>query len=126
MGNVKTSIFLILFASISVACVPAGLRAPGPSNEDGWANKEKATPERIRNEMLKCGEGRYLSNIEPLDGESIDNARARLQECLFAKGFYIKSGSGGIALTLIIVKNCRHVLVRQFVRITATMVNSVP
>ena len=95
MGNVKTSIFLILFASISVACVPAGLRAPGPSNEDGWANKEKATPERIRNEMLKCGEGRYLSNIEPLDGESIDNARARLQECLFAKGFYIKSGSGG-------------------------------
>ena len=80
---------------MTVACTPAGLRSPGPSNEYAWTNRNNATPEQVRPELLKCGNGTTYSNVFQLDGESTDNASARLDECLFAKGFYIKSGHGG-------------------------------
>ena len=81
---------LILGVASSVAA--CGLRSPGPSDEYAWTNRNHATPEQVRPVMLQCGDGRYLSNVIPVRGESADNARARMEECLFAKGFYPKSG----------------------------------
>lgn len=86
---------MLATASITVACTPAGLRSPGPSDEYAWTNRNNATPEQVRPVMLQCGDGRYLSNVTLINGESADNARARIQECLFAKGFYPRSGDGG-------------------------------
>lgn len=90
------SLYLVLVVtSLVSACTPTGLRSPGPSNEYAWTNRDGATPEQVRPELLQCGNGRDFSNFIQLDGESLDNARARLQECLFAKGFFPKSGDGG-------------------------------
>lgn len=85
----------LVVASLVAACTPTGLRSPGPSDEYAWTNRNGATPEQVRPEMLQCGNGRYLSNVTLINGESSDNARARIQECLFAKGFFPKSGDGG-------------------------------
>ncbi len=90
------SLYLVLVVtSLVAACTPTGLRSPGPSDEYAWTNRNNATAEQVRPVMLQCGGGRYLSNVTPIIGESADNARARIQECLFAKGFFPKSGDGG-------------------------------
>jgi hypothetical protein len=91
----RTRFFLLIAASLVSACTFSGLRSPGPSDEYAWTNRNNATPEQVRPEMLQCGNGRYLSNAALINGESADNARARIQECLFAKGFFPKSGDGG-------------------------------
>ena len=86
---------MFVIPSMLVACTPTGLKSPGPSDEFAWTNRAGAKPEDVRIEMLKCGNGRYLSNVIRINGESSDNAAARLEECLFAKGFFPKSGNGG-------------------------------
>lgn len=91
----KLPTLILAFASITAACTPAGLRSPGPSNEYGWTNRNNATPEQVLPELLQCGNGTTFSNPFQIDGESTDNVAARMQECLFAKGFYPKSGDGG-------------------------------
>jgi hypothetical protein len=87
-------LFLILTASsLLAACTFEGLRSPGPSGEYAWTNRNKATPAQVLPELEQCGGGHQVLNVKA--GESTDNARARISECMFAKGFYIKSGSGG-------------------------------
>lgn len=47
---------------------------------------------QVRQALDDCG------NAQPLErkhGETSDNASARIIECMFAKGFYFKSGWGG-------------------------------
>jgi len=85
----------LVFVVVTVACTPTGLRSPGPADEYAWINRNITTPEEVRSEILQCGDWRFPSNVKARDGESSDNARARIQECMFAKGFHLKSGSGG-------------------------------
>jgi hypothetical protein len=84
-----------LLASLLVACTPTGLRSPGPSDEYAWTNKNNARSEQVRSELKQCGDGYLTSNLRPRSGESTDNAAARQEECMFTKGYYIKSGDGG-------------------------------
>lgn len=86
---------MIAVTGLNVACTPTGLRSPGPSGEYAWTNHNNATPEQVLPEFLHC-ENKYLSlEMKQRNDESLDNSRARIQECMFAKGFYIKSGYGG-------------------------------
>lgn len=85
--SMKPFYLTLVVASSVAAC---GLRSPGPSDEYAWTNRNHATPEQVRPELLQCGNGRNFSNFIQMDGESLDNARARIQECLFAKGFFSK------------------------------------
>ncbi len=94
-GDEMKLLYVFLLASLLVACTPTGLRSPGPSDEYAWTNKNNATPEQVRSELMKCGDGYLTSNLKPRPGESTDNAAARQEECLFSKGFYVKSGYGG-------------------------------
>jgi len=91
----KTRFFLLIAASLVSACTFEGLRSPGPSDQFAWTNRNGATSDQVKIELMQCGDGFLPSNMKPRLGESADNARARQYECMFAKGFYIKSGSGG-------------------------------
>ncbi len=84
---------MLTIVILTAACAPIGLRSPGPSNEYAWTNRNNAMPEHVLPELTKCGGGYQALSVRI--GESTDNARARIQECMFAKGFYLKSGHGG-------------------------------
>lgn len=91
------SLFLILTASsLLAACTFEGLRSPGPSHEYAWTNRNKATPAEVLPELERCGGGgggRQVLNVKA--GESTTDAKVRIDECMFAKGFYIQGGYGG-------------------------------
>lgn len=89
------SLFLMLsICSLLGACTFEGLRSPGPSHEYVWTNRNKATPAEVLPVLESCGGGGRQVVIEKA-GESTANANVRIDECMFAKGFYFKSGSGG-------------------------------
>ena len=89
----KLRFFIPIMSSMIVACTPTGLRSPGPSNEFAWTNRAGAIPAQVLPELTQCGGG--YQKLDVKRGESTDNARARIQECMFSKGFYNKSGYGG-------------------------------
>lgn len=85
--------FLIFIAlSLVSACTFEGLRSPGPSGESAWSGKNNPSLHQLRQALDECGDSQPIKKRE---GESLDNARARAEECMFTKGFYVKSGSGG-------------------------------
>lgn len=88
----RTRCFLLITASLVSACTFEGLRSPGASGPYAWAGKNNPSLDQLRQALKECGDGEPVKRI---DGETLDNARARAEECMFNKGFYIKSGYGG-------------------------------
>ena len=50
--SMKPFYLTLVVASSVAAC---GLRSPGPSDEYAWTNRNHATPEQVRPELLQCG-----------------------------------------------------------------------
>jgi hypothetical protein len=85
-------LFLIPVALCLIAgCYPRGFRPP-PSDEEAYTSKNNPTLAQVRKALDECGDTQPL---HPKNGELIDNARARIDECMFRRGFYHVSGWGG-------------------------------
>ncbi|KZS14398.1 Uncharacterized protein APZ42_020256, partial [Daphnia magna] len=101
--------------SLLAACTFEGLRSPGPSHEYAWTNRNKATPAEVLPELERCGGGgRQVLNVKA--GESTTDSEVRIDECMFAKGFYIKGGYGGYCSNpfyRITVPACQNVPIRS-------------
>ena len=86
-------VYLMLFiASMASACTPRGF-SPPPDIEDTLTSRFRPTVDQIKKVLDECGHSQPLRKLK---NESLDNARARVQECLFAKGYYFKSGYAGV------------------------------
>jgi hypothetical protein len=73
---------------------------PNPPNNqyEYWAHKLKNNPTQINEALAECGIP-LSGGSEPRDEDSSynpDNGRAKRTECMFAKGFVLKSGFGGL------------------------------
>ncbi len=85
----KKTILALLLTCITVACVPRGF-APPPSDDEAFTNKNRPNMNQVREALNDCGDNQAKKN-----NETQTNADARVIECMFAKGFYFKSGWGG-------------------------------
>ncbi len=83
---------LILAAiSMASACTLRGFRPP-PDLEEEYTSQVSPTLAQVRQALAECG---FSQPLRQKGGESLDNARARVNECMFLRGFYFKSGDGG-------------------------------
>lgn len=87
----KLLYLMLTNATMASACTPRGFRPP-PDIEETYTSQARPTLTQIKQALADCGFSRPLQRI---DGESFDNARARVNECMFLRGFYFKSGDGG-------------------------------
>lgn len=87
----KLLCLMLAAASMASACTPRGFRPP-PSDEEAMTSKNRPAVAQVRQALNECGD---LQPIKRQEGESLDNARTRVVECMFQKGFYFKSGWGG-------------------------------
>ena len=86
----KSLYLALVAASLVAACTPRGF-SPPPSDEEAFTNKYRPTVNQVRKALDDCGDSQPIQRKE---GESLDNARARVVECMFSNGYYYKSGSG--------------------------------
>jgi len=76
------------------ACSTRGFRPP-PSTEEAFTDKHGAGSSEIKTALDSCGYRESMSsNLR--NGETLDNARARIMECMFSKGYYYRNGWGGM------------------------------
>lgn len=90
------TIFITLALALMAACnIGRGFRPPDSFNKV-WASRENHSQAEIDKTLTNCGVV-YLSNGAGLDrGET---ANVIIEECIFAKGLYLKSGYGGTCST---------------------------
>ena len=81
----------LVVTSLVAACTPRGF-SPPPSSEELFTSGGHPTVNQVRKALDDCGDSQPIQRKE---GESLDNARARVVECMFSKGYYYKSGYGG-------------------------------
>jgi len=87
----KLLCLILTFASMVAACTPRYFRPP-LDIEETYTSQARPTVAHIKQALADCGFSRPLQRI---GSESFDNARARVNECMFLRGFYFKSGDGG-------------------------------
>ncbi len=87
----KLLCLILAAACMGAACTPRGFRPP-PDIEETYTSHARPNLTQIKQALAECGFSRPLQRI---DGESFDNARAKVNECMFFHGFYFKSGDGG-------------------------------
>lgn len=86
----KLLCLILAAACMGAACTPRGFRPP-PSDEEAMTSKSRPAVNQVRQTLNECGD------LQPKhEGESQTNAEARVIECMFQKGFYFKSGWGGL------------------------------
>lgn len=87
-------LYLIVIVVFTLAACNLGRGFKPPSNEnENWTSRNTTSQLVINKAMLDCG----FTVLEYGYGvDNGDNADATRQECMFANGFFRKSGSGGI------------------------------
>jgi hypothetical protein len=85
--------FLLLVGACSV--FGNGFKPPGYENE-AWTSKQKPSQTEVDRALISCG---VIQLSNGLGSDRGENAGAIIQECMFAKGFYRKSGYGGSCAT---------------------------
>jgi hypothetical protein len=88
----RTLIFTFILSLIAACNLGRGFKPPPNANE-GWTSKQNPSQVEVNKAMITCG------TTELSDGTGQDNsptARVTRQECMFKKGFFYKSGWGGL------------------------------
>ena len=87
----KLFCLMLTVVNLIAACSMRGF-SPPPSIEEVYTSRANPTLAEVKKALDDCGFGRPLQRM---GNESLDNARARVNECIFLRGFYFKSGDGG-------------------------------
>lgn len=115
----KLLCLMLAAASMASACTPHGFRPP-PSDEEAMTSKNRPAVAQVRQALNECGD---LQPIKRQEGESLDNARTRVVECMFQKGFISNQDGEALAQIQVTEQSCPHVKTLLFAHVTTTTVN---
>ncbi|MEJ7138986.1 hypothetical protein [Amphibiibacter pelophylacis] len=85
----KNIYILLTGAVFLISCTLRGF-SPPPDDDEAFTSKKRPSIFDVRQALVACGD-----NKPKAPNERQENANARVIECMFAKGFYFKSGWGG-------------------------------
>lgn len=95
-NEMRAALRVIVSAAV-LALAGCGFRGlkPLPSAEEAFTDKRGAGSSEVKVALDSCGYKESMS-ASLKKGETLDNARACVMECMFSKGFYCRDGWEGM------------------------------